>query len=109
MDAAFPVGTGEVTIQIVDENGSVITSENNLGVNVRVFEELDNNSVFLPGELTFKKGRIMLPISDTEAETVGIVLSSAFKIKSKKGTIIFGRAGKTGINQLMWRELKKKQ
>lgn len=107
LDTTSAVGTGEVVIQIVDEQGNVITSENNLVLNVNVVEELGNNSVSLPsGPITFSEGKAIIPVSDSEAETVTIVPSSMFKIEVKKGTITFGRAGKTGISTLMWRELK---
>lgn len=109
IDTTSPVGTGEVTIQIVDDAGNIITSENGLPITVRVIEESENNSVSLPSDsATFSNGKITLPVTDSEAETVTIIISSPYSIKTKKGTIMFGRAGKTGINQLMWRELKKK-
>jgi len=108
IDTTSPVGTGEVTVQIVDDEGKVITSENNLTVDVKLAEDSDNNSASTSSSATFNKGKITLSVTDSEAETVTVVISSAYKIKIKKGTITFGRAGKTGINQLMWRELKGK-
>jgi len=109
IDTTSPVGTGQVTIQIVDDTGNVITSENKLPITIQAIEDSDNNSVSLPSNSgMFSNGKITIPVSDSEAETVTIVVTSPYKIKIKKGTITFGRAGKTGINQLMWRELKKK-
>lgn len=110
VDTALPVGSGEVIIQLVDDSGNVITSENNLAINVQAVEDLDDNSVSLPsGPITLTKGRASIPIYNTQAETVTIVPSSPFKINVKKGTVIFGRAGETGIGTLLWRELKKKK
>jgi len=106
-DSSSPVGTGEVVVTIVDEEGNIINSESALAVTLEAAEELDNDSVSLSSDpVTFSNGKITLPITNTEAETVTISVSSAYKIKIKKGSIIFGRAGKTGIGQLMWRELK---
>ncbi len=109
IDTTSPVGTGEVIIQLVDENGNIITSENDLPITVKTEEEFQNNSAYLPAEpVILKDGRAIIPISDTEAETVTIIVSSPFKIKIKKGTVTFGQIGKTGISEQMWRELKEK-
>ena len=107
IDTTSPIGTGEVVVQLVDENGNIITSENNLPVSINTAEEFDNNSVYLPPEpVALKNGRAIIPISDTEAETVTIIPSSPFKIKIKKGTVTFGQIGRSGISEQMWRELK---
>ncbi|MFH0855801.1 MAG: DUF6701 domain-containing protein [Candidatus Omnitrophota bacterium] len=109
IDTTSPVGTGEVTIQIVDDEGNVITSESGLTVNVEAVEDSDNGSASLAAtSARFTNGKITLSVTDSEAETVTILVSSSYKIKTRKGAITFGRAGKTGINQLMWRELKNK-
>ncbi|MDD2702833.1 MAG: hypothetical protein PHC33_02335 [Candidatus Omnitrophica bacterium] len=110
IDTTSSVGSGRVIIQIVDESGNVITGENGLAINVTAAEENDNKSVSLPsGALTFTGGRVVLTVSDDEAETVTIIPSSAYKIGIKKGSITFNRTGKNGISTKMWRELKKKR
>lgn len=110
IDTTSPIGTGEVILQILDDTGKVITSESNLTIDVQALEDISNSSVSLSSNsVTFKEGKATIPITDLEAETVTIVPSSAYNINIKKGTITFGRAGKTGINQLMWRELKGKK
>lgn len=109
IDTTSPLGTGEVIIQIVDDEGNVITSESNLAISVKAVEDMDNQTVSLPsGPVTFTEGRAVVTVSDTEAEIVTIIPSSLYKINVKKGTITFGQAGKMGINPLMWRELKGK-
>jgi len=109
IDTVSPIGSGEVIIQIVDEFGNVITSEDGLEINVKFVEDIENNSVSLQqGLITLTEGRAVITVFNTEAETVTIVPSSPFEINVKKGTIIFGRKGKTGINALMWRELKRR-
>ncbi len=108
-DTVSPIGRGEVTIKLVDELGNVITSENQLPVVIRVFEDVENSSVFVPFyTVTLQDGRATIPILDTEAETVGIGASTSYKIQAKKGSITFGKGGRTGIGTLLWRELKKK-
>jgi hypothetical protein len=109
IDTTSPLGTGEVIIQIVDDEGNVITSESNLAISVKAVEDMDNQTVSLPsGTVTFTEGRAVITVSDTEAEIVTLIPSSLYKINVKKGTITFGQAGKMGINPLMWRELKGK-
>lgn len=110
LDGTSPIGSGEVYVQIVDENGNVITTENNLVVNLSVFEDVDNGSVNFPSQqVVLKNGRALVPISNSEAEVVTVVPSSALKIKNKEGKVTFGRAGKTGISPLMQREIKNKK
>ncbi|MDI6606331.1 MAG: hypothetical protein QME65_04240, partial [Candidatus Omnitrophota bacterium] len=109
IDTVALIGTGEVVVQLVDENGNVISSENQLPINLTTEEELENNSASLPsGPITLKEGRAIIPISDTEAETVTIIPSSPYKIQIIKGKIIFGQIGRSGISPQMWRELKEK-
>jgi len=109
LDTTSPVGTAEVIIQIVDELGNVIRSESNLSVSVRAVEEIDDQSASLPSvPVRFQEGRAIIPVVDSQAEIVTIIPSSPYKIQVKKGTITFGRAGKTGVSTLMWRELKGK-
>ena len=107
IDTVSPVGTGEVIIQLVDESGRIITSESSLIVKVIVQEEVEDGSVTLPsGGITLTAGKAVIIVSNTEAEVVTIIPSSGFKIKALKSTITFGRAAKSGVIQLMWRELK---
>lgn len=109
IDATSPVGTGQIIIQIVDEFGQVIRGENSLSLRLKAKEENENNSVVLPsGDLIFTDGRVVIPVSDSEAEIVDLFPSSEYKIGMKKGSITFGRTGKSGISTQMWRELKKK-
>ena len=108
-DTVSPVGRGEVVIKLVDELGNLISSENELPVTIRVFEDIENSSVFLPFfTVSLKGGKATVPILDTEAEAVGISASASYKIKVKRGTVTFGKGGRTGIGTLLWRELKKK-
>jgi hypothetical protein len=110
VDTTSPIGTGEVMIQLVDESGKIITTENHLVVNMRVIEEFDNNSSSWPmGTINLIGGIAIVPVSDSEEETVTLVPVSPFKINVKKGTIKFGPPSKGGINPLLWRELKGKK
>jgi len=107
IDTTSPIGTGEIIIQLIDEEGEVISSESGLAINIGTVEDINNNSVSLPsGPIHLTQGRAVIPIFNTEAEVVTIIPSSEFKIKVKKGKITFGRVSKSGINTLMWRELK---
>ena len=108
IDTTSPIGTGEVIIQLVDEFGKVITSENQLPITVNTTEELDNKSAYVPGvAVPLKNGQAIIPITDSESEIVTINPSSPYLIKVKKGTVTFGPIGRSGINELLWRELKK--
>ncbi len=111
VDNTSPVGTGEVEIQIVDEDGNLISSENDLTVNVDIEEELGNGSAYLSsGQVKLKNGRGLLSITDSEAEIVTINPTvPGGKIKSKRGTLTFGRVGKSGVNFQIWREIKDKK
>lgn len=110
VDATAPIGSGEVVIQLVDETGRVISSENKLEINVAAVEDIANNSVSLPSEpVTFIEGKAVIPVFNSEAETVTIIPASSYKLNVKKGTIVFGKAGASGIGTLMWRELKGKR
>ncbi len=110
INTTSPLGTGEIVIQLVDDQGNVITKENNLTIGIKAIEDVANNSVSLSGaSVRLREGRAIIPISNSEAEIVTIIPSSTFKIKVKKGTITFGRAGKTGMSTIMWRELKGKK
>ncbi len=110
IDTVSPVGTGEVIIQLVDDTGKIISTENNLPINVKTMESIDNKTASFPGEaITLTEGRATIPVYNSEAEIITIIPSSTFKINIRKGTITFGRAGKTGIAPLLWREIKKKK
>jgi len=111
IDAVATAGsTAEVTIQLVDDEGRVIKTENKLPINVSIIEESANGSVSLPsGTFTLNEGKAIITLSDTEPETVTIIPSSEFKINIKKGTVTFGRIAKSGISTLMWREIKGKK
>lgn len=107
IDAVSPIGTGEVIIQLVDESGRVITSENSLVINLRAQEEVEDGSVILPfRQMALSAGKAIIPVSNSQAEVVTIIPSSEFKIQAKKGSITFGRVAKSGVSTLMWRELK---
>ncbi|MFH0935276.1 MAG: DUF6701 domain-containing protein [Candidatus Omnitrophota bacterium] len=107
IDTVAPVGTGEIVIQLVDEFGNVISSENSLSITVGAEEEQPNNSVSLPSApVTLRDGKALITLFDTEAETVIITPYSPYKIKIRKGKIVFGQIGRTGISPQMWRELK---
>ncbi len=109
IDTVSPVGTAEVIIKIVDESGNVIHSENNLTIGVQAVEEVDDKSAVLPsGPIQFTDGKAIIRVADTQAEVVTIVPSSSYKLQVKKGTVTFGRVGKSGVSTLMWRELKGK-
>ena len=107
IDTTSPVGTGEVIIQLVDEFGNVISSESSLPITIGAEEEQPNNSVSLPSApVTLREGKALITLFDTEAETVTITPYSPYKIKIRKGKIVFGQIGRTGISPQMWRELK---
>ncbi|MBU4457948.1 MAG: hypothetical protein KJ902_04305 [Candidatus Omnitrophica bacterium] len=104
-----PVGTTEVLIQLVDEEGNIITSENELTMQVGLQEEYDNSSSSssaTQNPVTFNKGVARILVSNTQAEMVAIAPKSLYDFKIKKGTVTFGRIAKTGIGSLMWREIK---
>jgi hypothetical protein len=108
-DTEAPVGTAEVTVYLVDEEGNVITSENDLIFTVELDEENANSSASSSASqtpVTFVSGKANILVSNTEPEFVTISPKSAYKFKVKKGTVKFGRLAKTGIGVLMWREIK---
>ncbi|MFH1855788.1 MAG: DUF6701 domain-containing protein [Candidatus Omnitrophota bacterium] len=104
-----PVGTTEVIIRLVDEDGNIISSENSLSVTVELTEEnadstASSSATTVP--VTFNKGIAQILVSDNQAEIVTITPQSSYDFKTKKGTVTFGRFTKTGIGTLMWREIK---
>jgi len=104
-----PVGTTEVIIKLVDDEGNTIDSENNLTVKVQLEEEYGDSSASssaLHTPVTFQNGVAKILISNTQAEIVTISPLSTFDFNIKKGTVTFGRITKTGIGTLMWREIK---
>lgn len=104
-----PVGTTEVEIQIVDEHGKRITSENQLIIQILFEEEDPNNSLFLssPGKpILFRNGLAKVVLGNTQAETVTISPDGGSGFKIKAGTVTFGRVGKSGIGTLMLLEPK---
>ena len=104
-----PIGTTDIVIQLVDENGNVITTENDVTITVSLDEEHDNttaSSSATTTPITFKKGIAKVIISNTQAEIVTITPISKYDFKVKKGTVTFGRTAKTGIGTIMWREIK---
>lgn len=112
IDTTSPVGTTEVVIQLVDDQGRIITTESNLEILVKLIEGLDNVSASSMSTVTpvrFINGQIRITISDTEAEEVGIIPQTALGLKIKAGKVTFGRVAKSGIGTLMWREIKEKQ
>lgn len=104
-----PVGTAEVTIRLVDEEGNVISGENSLDALIGLSEENDDSSASSSATrvpVTFNNGIAKVLIINTEAEVVTIFPSSKYDFKIKIGTVTFGRFTKTGIGALMWREIK---
>lgn len=112
IDTTSPIGTAEVLIQLVDDQGRVITTESNLEILVKLVEGLDNVSASSLATVTpvrFINGQIRIPVSDTEAEEVGILPQTQLGLKVKGGKVTFGRIAKSGIGTLMWREIKEKE
>ena len=104
-----PVGTAEVYIRLVDEEGNTISSENELTLQVSLVEEYDDGSASSTATstpVTFKNGVAKVLISNSQAEIVSVSAFSSLDFKVKTGTVTFGRAAKTGIGTLMWREIK---
>jgi len=104
-----PVGATEVVIQLVDEEGNIITSESELTMQVTLEEEYDDSSASssaIKTPVTFNKGVAHIVVTNTQAEIVTIAPDSLYDFKVKKGTVTFGRVAKTGIGTLMWREIK---
>ena len=104
-----PVGSAEVIVRLVDEEGNIITSENDLMLLVELEEEDTNSSATSSVTHTpaqFNKGITKIVVSDTQAEIVTLSPSSEFDFKVRKGTVTFGRISKTGIGTLFWREIK---
>lgn len=101
------IGTAEVTVQLVDDDGNIINTESELSVQVELEEEYDNDSSSTTqASVAFNNGVAKILVSNNQAETVTISPSSEFDFDIKKGTITFGRIAKTGIGALMWREIK---
>lgn len=112
IDTASPVGTAEVLMQLVDDQGRTITTESNLEVLVKLVEGLDNvssSSMATVTPIRFVNGKISVTISDTEAEEVGVIPQTTLGLKIKAGKVTFGRVAKSGIGTLMWREVKEKE
>lgn len=112
IDTTSLVGTTEVIIQLVDEEGKIITTESDLEVLVKLFEAIDNSSASSMSTVTpvrFINGQIKIPVTDTEAEEVGVFPQTQFGLKVKPGKITFGRVAKSGIGTIMWREVKEKK
>lgn len=104
------VGTiAEVFVTLTDEDNNVITTENNLTINIVLEEENPNGtseSSIATQPVTFTKGVAKFTVIDREAETITIIPKSEYGFKIKKGTVKFGRVAKSGIGTLMWREIK---
>lgn len=104
-----PVGTTEVRVELKDDEGNIITSENELTIQVSLKEEYDDSSASSPAvqhSVTFKKGVAKILVSNTQTEVVTITPAAQYDFKIRKGTVTFGRIAKTGIGTLMWREIK---
>ena len=103
-----PVGTTEVTIRLVDEDGNVIYSESSLSILIEIKEEFEDFSALSSAQsqpVTFKNGVVKVSVSDSRAEIVTIWAVSDLDFEIKKGTITFGRITKTGVGSLMWRDI----
>ena len=99
----------EVTVKLVDEKGKVIESESNATLQVRLLEESANGSISssaLGRPIQIVKGRATFLITDTEAETVGVIPFSELGVKVQPGVVRFGRFAKRGVGFLLWREVK---
>ncbi|GEM_PF-1232074 len=111
IDSEGPAGgAAEVIIIIVDEDGNIITSENNLPITVRLTEENPNKSALTSAILNpvvFHNGVARIIITNPEAEDVTVTPVSDYGFDIKKGTVKFGRFTRTGIGTVLWRELKK--
>jgi len=104
-----PIGTAEITITLVDEEGNIISSESGVSITVDLEEELPNGSALSNASVqavTFSNGVVRILVSNTQSEVVTILPKSTYRFKIKKGTVRFGRIAKTGIGMLMWREIK---
>ncbi|MBI2095879.1 MAG: hypothetical protein HYT89_06900, partial [Candidatus Omnitrophica bacterium] len=104
-----PIGTTEVEIQLVDETGNRVTSENSISIQILWEEETADNSVFFtsPGKpIIFNKGLAKVVIGNTQAETVKISATAKYGFKIKSGTVSFGRVGSSGIGAVMYWEPK---
>jgi len=105
-----PVGTiAEVFITLTDEDGNIISTENDLTIDIDLEEEFANNTSSSETEtqtVRFQKGIAKFTVTDQEAETITITPKSGYKFKIKKGTVKFGRIAKAGIGTLMWREIR---
>ena len=105
-----PVGTVEVPVYLVDEDGNIIP-ENDLPVTVSVEEEDQNYSAFssaFSSPIYLLNGKAIVVVGNTEAETVILTPASGkYKFNIKKGKVKFGRISRTGVGTLFWREIKK--
>ncbi len=112
IDTTSPIGTTEVIIQLVDDEGNLITTESQLEILITLIEAIDNISASSPSTVTpvrFVNGQVRVPVSDTEGEEVGIEPLSQLGLKVRKGKVTFGRVAKRGIGTLLWREIKEQE
>jgi len=111
VDTESPLGTAEITVQLVDEEGNLIISESDLTLTVDLEEENSNLSAVCGAILkpvTFNNGIARILIANTEAEYVTVIPKARYNFDVRKGTVKFGKISKKGIGVLMWRELKTK-
>lgn len=104
-----PVGTTEVEIQLVDAKGKRITRENNVTIQIVVYEDDGDRSYFsssLDKPVTFRNGLAKIVLGNSEAETVTLGVETKYGFEIKPGTVTFGKMGKSGIGALMWWESK---
>ncbi|MBN2483891.1 MAG: Ig-like domain-containing protein [Candidatus Omnitrophica bacterium] len=105
-----PIGSVEITVGLVDENGNYI-QENNLEVLLQLDEENPDGSAYSSSLLTpikLQNGKAIMTLSNSEAENVLLTpYSSDFQFKVQEGQVRFGRIAKSGIGTSLWREIKK--
>lgn len=109
VSTSAPIGSTEVIIKIVDEDGAIIKSENTVTILVELEEEYSDSSATTTASteiVSFVDGIAKILVSDTQPEVVTITPKADYIFKVKKGSVKFGRIAKTGIGALMWREIK---
>jgi hypothetical protein len=104
-----PLGTAEVFVKLVDEEGKVIETENEMQITI-VMEELnpDGSASFVGNQNTavFSKGLARFLISNSEEEEVTITPYSSLDLAVRKGTVTFSKLSNTGVGIMMWKEKK---
>lgn len=108
-----PVGTTEVILKILDDDGVVLTDDLSTEFTVALSESNANGSASSPAvrvPVTVNRGTASFPLTDTEAETVTVRAESVPELDSESVEITFVTGGAVlregGMRFDYWREVK---